>query len=178
LPHYASLPGEPISEPVRPPPTDILEVWFSGGHSDIGGGNYPNSNEVTLADITLRWMVREIVKAQTGILFDNRALQEAGISSSCFPVTSFLSTPRHSTALETVQEKSNGLNGVGHAKINGKETTSSTDAPDENQKQDAKDAVTPINDALKQKPIWWLVEILPFPVSWQDEKGIWRRKWR
>lgn len=172
LPRFSTLPGEPVNEPVPLSPTDVLEVWFSGCHSDIGGSNYANLDQVTLADITLRWMVREIVKAQVGILFDNQALQDAGIPSSCFLVSSLLSSPNQ-RALDIVTEKPGSTNG--------KERASSSigrSISNGNQKKDKRDSAMPINDPLKQTPIWWLVEILPFPVSWQDAKGIWKRKWR
>jgi len=172
MPPVLQLPGEQASQPVRRPPTDVLEVWFSGCHSDIGGGNYPNPDQVTLADVTLRWMVREIVKAQTGILFNSQALQESGIPSSAFLVSSLLCSPNH-RSLDIVREKSEG-NGM----ANGKETAHATDPPNQTEKKDDRDSLKPINDALKQKPIWWLVEVLPFPVSWQDAKGVWLRKWR
>jgi hypothetical protein len=37
---------------------DLLQVWFSGVHSDIGG-SYPQP-EAGLSDITLRWMLDEV----------------------------------------------------------------------------------------------------------------------
>jgi len=60
-------------------PDDVLEVWFAGCHSDIGGGAEPNGTPNSLAYITLRWMVREIVKSGCGIQFDEDALQRAKI---------------------------------------------------------------------------------------------------
>ncbi|KAL9711343.1 hypothetical protein Ac2012v2_005887 [Leucoagaricus gongylophorus] len=58
---------------------DVLEVWFAGCHTDIGGSAVPNDMPQGLSDITLRWMLREIVKSQCGILFNDDALREAGI---------------------------------------------------------------------------------------------------
>ncbi|KAF8600978.1 hypothetical protein BDV93DRAFT_558859 [Ceratobasidium sp. AG-I] len=62
---------------------DIREVWFRGEHSDIGGGSagpvtkpskvrgQPDEVDHTmLSNITLRWMVRQIIECRTGILFD------------------------------------------------------------------------------------------------------------
>ena len=45
------------------------QVWFSGAHSDVGGG-YP---EVDLSDITLDWMVEKARGA--GLVFDEAALK-------------------------------------------------------------------------------------------------------
>lgn len=39
------------------PPRDLKQVWFSGVHSDVGG-SYPEA-EAGLANITLRWMLKE-----------------------------------------------------------------------------------------------------------------------
>jgi hypothetical protein len=85
------LPGEP-TQPARQTPTDVLEVWFAGCHQDVGGGNQFDANQTTLADITLRWMIREIVKSQCGIVFGNSALTKAGIPTDSFPIAKDLLT--------------------------------------------------------------------------------------
>ena len=41
-------------------PQDVKEVWFAGGHGDIGGG-YPE-NQSGLAKVPLAWMTREAKK--------------------------------------------------------------------------------------------------------------------
>ena len=68
--------------------TDVLEVFFAGGHADVGGGNDANETLHSLSNISLRWMLREIVKAQCGILFDNSALKRLGIPQSTFYLSS------------------------------------------------------------------------------------------
>jgi len=40
---------------------DVLQVWFSGVHSDVGG-SYPQLQS-GLANITLEWMIEETKKA-------------------------------------------------------------------------------------------------------------------
>ncbi|KAF8627442.1 hypothetical protein AX17_006256, partial [Amanita inopinata Kibby_2008] len=47
--------------------TDVLEVWFAGCHSDVGGGAVLNGSPHSLANITLRWMVREVMTSQCGV---------------------------------------------------------------------------------------------------------------
>ncbi|KAH9936398.1 uncharacterized protein B0H18DRAFT_1082009 [Fomitopsis serialis] len=64
--------------------TDVLEVWFAGCHCDIGGSAVPDTEKLSLADITLRWMVKQIVRAQCGIVFDTDALHDANIPDSIF----------------------------------------------------------------------------------------------
>ncbi|KAJ3800882.1 hypothetical protein GGU11DRAFT_334189 [Lentinula aff. detonsa] len=56
--------------------TDVLEVWFAGCHSDIGGGSVSNSTKESLSDISLRWMVRQVVESQCGIQFNEDALAQ------------------------------------------------------------------------------------------------------
>ena len=68
--------------------TDVLEVFFAGGHADVGGGNDANDTLHSLSNISLRWMLREIVKAQCGILFDRSALKRMGIPQSTFYLSS------------------------------------------------------------------------------------------
>ncbi|KAH9952519.1 hypothetical protein BC827DRAFT_1367125 [Russula dissimulans] len=43
--------------------TDVQEVWFRGCHADVGGGNANDLDNYALSNVSLRWMVREIVKA-------------------------------------------------------------------------------------------------------------------
>lgn len=40
---------------------DLKQVWFCGVHSDIGGGYKPDSDKGLLADIPLKWMIKEAV---------------------------------------------------------------------------------------------------------------------
>ncbi|KAG8683993.1 hypothetical protein FRC09_015677, partial [Ceratobasidium sp. 395] len=71
---------------------NALEVWFKGGHADVGGGTYLPSPEKDrtimkllsrplLSNITLRWMVRECLENSV-VLFDPdsmRRYRSAGI---------------------------------------------------------------------------------------------------
>ena len=68
--------------------TDILEVFFAGGHADVGGGNDSNETLHSLSNISFRWMLREIVKAQCGITFNKSALKRMGIPQSTFYLSS------------------------------------------------------------------------------------------
>jgi len=46
-------------------PSDVKEVWFSGAHSNVGGGEfkYDGGRTPALAHLSLRWMLREAVEA-------------------------------------------------------------------------------------------------------------------
>ncbi|KAF8323257.1 hypothetical protein DL93DRAFT_2070873, partial [Clavulina sp. PMI_390] len=56
-------------------PVDIREVWFAGGHGDVGGGPTPDFYSFSLANITLRWMMKEACKSGSGILFDPEKIE-------------------------------------------------------------------------------------------------------
>ncbi|KAG5928850.1 hypothetical protein E4U42_007828 [Claviceps africana] len=47
---------------------DIDEVWFAGGHGDIGGGWEAPDDHKSASHVPLAWMVREAIKA--GLAFD------------------------------------------------------------------------------------------------------------
>ncbi|KAH9480717.1 hypothetical protein JR316_0007317 [Psilocybe cubensis] len=66
-------------------PCDVLEVWFSGCHSDVGGGAVSNDTVDSLANISLRWMVREAMAAACDIKFDAEALKRANIDLQLEP---------------------------------------------------------------------------------------------
>jgi len=68
-------------------PDDVLEVWFSGCHSDVGGGAVTNDTVSCLSSIPLRWMIREVVASGCGIKFDALALEQANISLNAEPTT-------------------------------------------------------------------------------------------
>ncbi|RDI49778.1 DUF2235 domain-containing protein [Nocardia mexicana] len=59
-------------------PDRVKQVWFKGGHGDIGGGN----TDTRLSDITLRWMVDEA--AVQGLQFDRERLEQLIARSPVF----------------------------------------------------------------------------------------------
>lgn len=91
-----------------------------------------------LSQITLRWMVRQIVVSKCGIVFDDIALARHGIDVTSDPMTSVKAYPKE---LE----------------------------------DDKIDAVQPIHDALKTNLLWWPLEVIPTPYTYQDGKGVWHR---
>ncbi|GAA5998543.1 T6SS phospholipase effector Tle1-like catalytic domain-containing protein [Rhodotorula paludigena] len=56
---------DPPSPGADRPPTDVKEVWFTGAHSNVGGGEFPYTGDVNpaLSHLSLRWMLREAVEA-------------------------------------------------------------------------------------------------------------------
>lgn len=59
--------------------TDALEVWFTGAHADVGGGAVKNEVRHKLAQIPLRWMIRQCFECNTGIIFNTHRLAEEGL---------------------------------------------------------------------------------------------------
>ncbi|CAE6442142.1 unnamed protein product [Rhizoctonia solani] len=54
--------------------TDVLEVWFAGGHSDVGGGAEKDGEDKQLSNISLRWMIRQIVASGCDIEFNDQVM--------------------------------------------------------------------------------------------------------
>lgn len=78
--------GQSKSKLFSPPKSE--EVWFTGCHSDVGGGSVSNRTRHSLSRIPLRWMIRECFACDTGIIFDADILRERiGLdTTSLYPV--------------------------------------------------------------------------------------------
>ncbi|KAG8831196.1 hypothetical protein FRC17_003486 [Serendipita sp. 399] len=159
----------------------VEEVWFAGAHSDVGGGSDVDNAPICLANISLRWMLHEIVKADCGILFDNASLDRLGIPYECVPrilegEAPLIGADRWSGFASDgiVQE----VAGVVTRLANGKTLNSTHVATSASGKgkltsmalggqrsilswkdADEADAVAPIFDQLKIHPILWLFQI-------------------
>ena len=55
---------------------DIDEIWFSGGHGDVGGGWEALQDRKSSSHVPLAWIVREATKA--GLPFDTDKVKELG----------------------------------------------------------------------------------------------------
>ena len=55
---------------------------------DVGGSSVPDTEVHQLSNISLRWMVHEVMKAQCGVQFDDHALSRAYIHRFNFLVKS------------------------------------------------------------------------------------------
>ncbi|KAF9269485.1 hypothetical protein L218DRAFT_850151 [Marasmius fiardii PR-910] len=147
-------------------PTDVEEVWFAGCHCDVGGGSVKNSTRHSLARISLRWMIRECFKADTGIMFDSRRLKEVGLDpTTLYPFV----TPRPSPLpSSTSQIQSSGSSGQLKHKI--KRFFSKKPVEEE---EELRDSMAPVYDQLKQTPIWWILELIPMEFRYQREDNKW-----
>ncbi|KZS93571.1 hypothetical protein SISNIDRAFT_441474 [Sistotremastrum niveocremeum HHB9708] len=176
---YASgynSPHEKMGHETRPE-TDVLEVWFAGCHSDVGGGNQPSEQKGTLSTLTLSWMVHEVMASQCGILFDETYLAQAGIAITAQEPTihpRLLRTSESDNSSRVDHEDTPSalhdgtLDNHKLSESNARPGLPSTSGTNE---VDAFSA--PITDSLKSKPWWWILELLPLRRSWQDENGAW-----
>ena len=99
--------GEPSTAsstpPWRPEPLPaVQEVWFAGCHSDVGGGAVKDTVRYSLGDISLRWMVKQVILSQCGIRFEAAALRRADIDVS----TIVLAGPTQQTVDQLWRRKS------------------------------------------------------------------------
>jgi hypothetical protein len=76
------------------PPRDVKQVWFAGVHSDVGG-SYEEA-EAGLANITLRWMLKEAEAAGLKLIPGQRwALMEGGVYHAKARYTAMLHKSLH-----------------------------------------------------------------------------------
>ncbi|RXW15252.1 hypothetical protein EST38_g10607 [Candolleomyces aberdarensis] len=116
-------------EPPEDEATDVLEVWFTGTHADVGGGM--TAEQVRLSRISLAWMIKECQKTNSGILFDDAAIEGLGIDPKTFKL------------------------------LRGKaaETSLSFDTNDDHNQWGYWGAK--MFDQLIAAPAWWLLEVIP-----------------
>src|SRR6266702_524354 len=163
---------------------------------DVGGGHVKDTEQNSLSNISLRWMVREILKTRCHILFDEAALKQWGIpvatikravrertpdstlymepSSRSAQVT--LATPEtpdnHAVTLRTAST------GTDVGIPNGDDLKRAATPPSVEESLDALDAVEEIGDQLKTSMFWWILEIIPTYNVWQNEQDEWVGGWR
>ena len=174
-------PSGTSSRTLNPLPA-VEEVWFAGCHSDVGGGAVEDTVRYSLADVSLRWMVKQVILSQCGIKFDAAALRRADIDVS----TIVLVGPTQPTVEQVWRRKSEaeaeassqaspgsfGEDGSGEYMLQkGKDKDAETQAWPREQ-----DILADIHDQLKLQPLWWLLELIPMKFTWQEDDGTWRSK--
>ncbi|KAK7440576.1 hypothetical protein VKT23_016925 [Stygiomarasmius scandens] len=150
--------------------TDIEQVWFAGAHCDVGGGSVKNGTKHNLANIPLRWMIRECFKTQTGIVFDYNKLQSIGIDiASLHPIIQPRPEAlclRENSVIQTAGSSRDKYPFPINAKTE--------------EEHDHNDALTPIHDRLSEAPLWGVLEVFKLskyePVSGKrvTERNLWK----
>ena len=191
-----SSPKAPSLESKAPPTTSsmasmrpealpaVQEVWFAGCHSDVGGGAVRDTVRYSLGDISLRWMVKQVILSQCGIRFDAAALRRADINVS----TIFLANPTQQTVGQLWRRKSEaeavtvssglltppgGDGGGGGIILKGKEN----DVEEQVCPQEPEDFLTDAHDKLKSQPWWWFLDLMPMYFTRQEADGRWKSRW-
>jgi len=155
--------------------TDVLEVWFAGCHGDVGGGAVPNDERHKLAQIPLRWMIRQAFECNTGIVFKTSVLAEFGLDvHTLWPIYRNLSIPSQWPPPSLLDRYEKGLppKTVRRDKLvptdrheQGEQLYHLNSPTDEDwtpeQLEDAFDALCPMSDQLEVSRNWWILEFIP-----------------
>ncbi|KAG6810246.1 hypothetical protein H0H93_015106, partial [Arthromyces matolae] len=136
---------------------------------DVGGGSVDNGTPHTLAQIPLRWMIRECFKADSGIIFISDGLRNIGLDpASVYP---------------SVQTRPPPLP-VGNARIQSIPSTTSANDTDSGanalvqitmseEEHELLDALSPLYDQLELAKGWWILEVLPLKRPFQRSNNSW-----
>ena len=136
-----------------------------------------NGTRNSLARIPLRWMIRQCFLLNTGILFHREAFKRVGLDPDTLwpvvrprrpPVSTFSSAPTSpvhfiipsvvSTARTLVDEMDDDEFGFVCE-----------------EEEDLADALCPKYDQLKHAPRWWVLEVLPQTLRYQNDDDTWSR---
>lgn len=168
--------------------TDVKEVYFLGGHADVGGGAAPNGARHALARIPLRWMIRQTFECNTGILWQTERLAEYSLdihtmwpkyvdpkvpvvgpkpsSLDAYSQGSLPSLASRRASMRVVREVEPGKLALAL------EDNSNAVLPED--EESFYDAMCEINDQLKLSKIWWILEVYPVKLYKPTKEGNWR----
>jgi uncharacterized protein (DUF2235 family) len=167
-------------------PTDVEEVWFAGGHCDVGGGSVDNGVKPCLARIPFRWMIRECFKTNSGIIFHTEELRKVGLDpATLYPVVRPRppAIPINPTSLkphELIQDipKSSSTSKQAVDDNNNNNTPNPAEVVHSSEEEeDLRDSLAPLYDELKLGWTWWILEILPLIHKFQDRENKWISSW-
>lgn len=140
-----------------------------------------NKTPYSLARIALRWMVRECFKAKTGIMFNSSALKEIGMDPltlyplvkprPLLPPLSPTDRIRNLPAKEIPIRAYNYFWTRTHNTLSETKTGVRTLATEE--EEDLQDVLSPKYDQLKIKKGWWVLELIPFQLRYQNRDNLW-----
>lgn len=171
--------------------TNVLEVWFAGCHTDVGGGSVPNKTRHSLARIPLRWMIRECFETNSGVQFEAECLHRIGMDPrtlyprvlrrpDALPLSSIVlphhpGHPDEGKKLKKAMEvrvicgtcPDEPARPLAREESEGTIIDTATDRDHElgvfaqEEHEELHDALQPMFDQLKISRGWWILEILP-----------------
>ena len=169
-----------LVNPTTPQPLPaVQEVWFAGCHSDVGAGTVEDAVRYSLGNVSLRWMVKQVILSKCGIRFDSAALRRAGIDIS----TIVLAGPTQPTVEQLWRRRESDVGGAIISSPSG-EGGSEEDMIRRGTGEDVEsqilpqeqDALADIHDQLRAQPLWWILELMPMKFVWQEADGTWKSK--
>lgn len=158
--------------------TDVDEVWFAGCHCDVGGGSVGNGTRNSLARIPLRWMIRECFKLEIGILFHREMFRQIGMDPAMlYPHVlsrppAVYQVPKPPSPPGSPDSTTKALMIPAPRVITDDPTivAYSDDGTFVNEElEDLADATTKIYDQLRDAPGWWVLEVIPQMLRYQDD---------
>ncbi|KAG6905064.1 hypothetical protein DXG01_005308, partial [Tephrocybe rancida] len=168
-------------------PTEIQEVWFAGCHTDVGGGSVDNKITHSLARIPLRWMVHECFKTNTGMMFNTEALRTIGLDPvTLYPyvlpwppprldaLSEFFSKAKKASWFASITVRRNKKKHTAPSRV----VTVNDHSVIDEEMEDLKDALSPVYDQLKLKRGWWILEIMPLNLRYQNGNNEWVTNFR
>jgi len=135
----------------------------------LKGGAVADDCRYSLADVSLRWMVKQVVLSQCGILFDHAALRRADIDISTIVFTD----PQQPTVGDFWKKGSHASKSPSAA--SGRESADGHDAA--GLWPTAHDVLADCHDMLRSEKAWWTLEMFPMKYAWQEADGKWNAKW-
>ncbi|KAG6908204.1 hypothetical protein DXG01_005793 [Tephrocybe rancida] len=131
----------------------------------VGGGSVDNGTPHTLARISLRWMIRECFKADTGIMFISESLNAVGLDpASLYPYVQQRPPPLPVNGAHVQKTPASKL-----APPQASEVADTMTEED----HELLDAMSPIYDQLDLKWFWWMLELLPVKQRYQKGDSSW-----
>ncbi|CCF58217.1 hypothetical protein KAFR_0E00630 [Kazachstania africana CBS 2517] len=152
---------------------DLIEKWFPGDHSDVGGGWAPDCEaKQSVSDISLRWIIAESVKHgvefKRGIIhdFDKRHSSLGALFASTHDYLKVDENHDIDSIGRVIGEKNANLECQLLKLI---EANNSKDA---SQEIDIDYRCGQLNRFMSY--IWWLLEFLPIGIRIENKEGKWR----
>ncbi|PWN31518.1 uncharacterized protein FA14DRAFT_127492 [Meira miltonrushii] len=157
-------------------PTDVLEVWFLGGHADCGGGAVANDTRHMVSRIPLRWMLRQTFECNTGILFHTDVLAEHGLDvETLWPKYVSRKAPSCGPPPSALDEYASGTLPSLVKRLSTVSTWRETGVLPE-MHEDYFDSLAEISDQLVKAKKWWILELWPVGYYIKTELGEWKKK--